>query len=218
MKPARCAMAPLFEARRDGRLGDRESASLDRHVGTCAACRALERDLDHLRTLLRNDGDPRPTPLDHQRGRLTLLRAAALPPAPPRRRPLAIGASIALAGTVLGAAAFAFVRHAPPATPQAATEAGAAGAPSSTTSPPGDLATETAGAPTPPIQPGPAPRVEEVAVEEAATPLVRGPKREALVVRASVRMPGAAAHAPRGPEVATSKAFGEAIDLQGRGD
>jgi ferric-dicitrate binding protein FerR (iron transport regulator) len=79
-------MAGLVEARRDGRLGDREEASLERHLGTCAACRALERELDEVRALLRRPVVPPPTPLEHQRGRLLLLRAAAAPPGPSRRR------------------------------------------------------------------------------------------------------------------------------------
>jgi anti-sigma factor RsiW len=72
-------MGGLVEARRDGRLGDRERASLERHLETCSACRALERDLEEVRVLLRRSSVPAPTPLEHQRGRLALLRAAAAP-------------------------------------------------------------------------------------------------------------------------------------------
>lgn len=73
-------MASLVEARRDGRLGERESASLSRHLGTCKACLALKRDLDEVRDLLRRSAMPPLTALEHQRNRLALLRAAAAPP------------------------------------------------------------------------------------------------------------------------------------------
>ena len=77
----RCPMASLVEARRDGRLGEREAASLVRHLGTCSACVELERDLDEVRDLLRRAPGPSLTALEHQRNRLALLRAAAAPPA-----------------------------------------------------------------------------------------------------------------------------------------
>jgi hypothetical protein len=81
MKPEPCSMALLVEAKRDGRLHDRELSSIDRHLAMCASCASLERDLDHVRALLRSPA-PEPTPLEVQRGRLALLRDAALPSAP----------------------------------------------------------------------------------------------------------------------------------------
>ncbi len=73
-----CPMAPLVEAERDGRLGERERASLGRHLATCAICQAaagrLERIAEHVRKPL---GEP-VSPLVHQRGRLALQRAFAL--------------------------------------------------------------------------------------------------------------------------------------------
>ena len=106
---AGCPMAPLLQANRDGRLGEREAASLARHLTICEPCRALERDLDEVRRLLRASSSPPLTPFEHQRGRLALLRAAAapLPPRPSirRARPLALlGASAGVALACLAAA------------------------------------------------------------------------------------------------------------------
>ncbi len=73
-------MAPLVEARRDGRLGDRESASLDRHLFTCASCRALAADLERLAGLAGSGRIAPLSPLEQRRGRLRLLRDAAFTP------------------------------------------------------------------------------------------------------------------------------------------
>lgn len=97
MKPDACAMASLMEAERDGRLGEREAGSLARHLDTCAACRDLARDLDEVRHLLRLPSGTPPTPLEHQRGRLALLRAAAAPSSSRPRR-WDIGQSLAWLG------------------------------------------------------------------------------------------------------------------------
>jgi TolA-binding protein len=105
-------MKSLVEAARDGRLGEREAASLARHLGTCSECRELERTLDEVRTLLQKPVGPGPTPLEHQRGRLALLRAAAVPPAVPpgrslelRRPPVRVSAWLVLAAALLGVGA-----------------------------------------------------------------------------------------------------------------
>lgn len=75
MKTPVCPRVPLVEALRDGRLGPQESASMARHVPTCAACSAAARNLDAIGDAVRA---PRPqaTPLEHQRARLALLRRA----------------------------------------------------------------------------------------------------------------------------------------------
>ena len=102
MKPEPCSMALLVEAKRDGRLGDRELASVDRHLATCASCAELDQDLSALRGLLQSP-TPEPSPLDVRRGRLKLLREAALPPspAPPRKRPvIAIAFALGAAGAL----------------------------------------------------------------------------------------------------------------------
>lgn len=78
-----CSMELLVEAKRDGRLGNRELSSIDRHLATCASCAELARDLDRVRVLLRAP-TPTPTPLELQRGRLKLLHEAAV--SPPRVR------------------------------------------------------------------------------------------------------------------------------------
>ena len=81
MKPEPCPMELLVEAKRDGRLHNRELSSIDRHLATCVSCAALARDLNQVRVLL---GSPvhEPRPLEVQRGRLKLLREAALPSSP----------------------------------------------------------------------------------------------------------------------------------------
>ncbi len=107
MKPEPCSMALLVEAKRDGRLGHRELASVDRHLATCASCAELVSDLSRIRALLRAP-TPTPAPLSVQRSRLKLLREAALPPspAPARRRP-----AIALAVALAAAGAIGFALH-----------------------------------------------------------------------------------------------------------
>ena len=102
MKPERCPMALLVEAKRDGRLGERELGSVDRHVATCASCVELARDLDTIRALLRTPMAAL-APLEVQRGRLKLLREAALPtpPAKAAKRPwTTLGLALAAAGAL----------------------------------------------------------------------------------------------------------------------
>ena len=84
MKTWSCSMAPLIEAQRDGRLGHREVASLERHLGTCASCAAtaqrLGRIAAHVRSLAVTEArgkPPRPTPL-YRPGRKVLRNVAAL--------------------------------------------------------------------------------------------------------------------------------------------
>jgi ferric-dicitrate binding protein FerR (iron transport regulator) len=102
MKPEPCPMALLVEAKRDGRLGHRELASVDRHLATCASCAELVSDLGRIRALLRAP-TPTPAPLSVQRSRLKLLREAALPSSPAQRpsRPLiALAVALAAAGAL----------------------------------------------------------------------------------------------------------------------
>lgn len=119
MKRDDCSMAPLLEAQRDGRLGDKEAASFARHLALCAECQAHARALDEVRAQLRTASAPPLAPLEHQRRRLALLRSAATPPssssrARPRLVLLAAPALVALA--VIGAI---FLRRAPEAVPLA---------------------------------------------------------------------------------------------------
>lgn len=74
-------MAPLVEARRDGRVGERESASLDRHLVACASCRELASDLERLAGLAGRPALGALSPLEQRRERLRLLRDAAFAPA-----------------------------------------------------------------------------------------------------------------------------------------
>jgi hypothetical protein len=90
-------MKLLVEAERDGRLSEREAASVRRHRATCTSCAALAADLEHIGATLQVA--PR-SPLEVQRGRLRLLRDAARPrrlPRPAPRRALAAAAVLAVA-------------------------------------------------------------------------------------------------------------------------
>jgi len=88
------------EAARDGRITDR--GSVERHLQTCAACRARGAELDALATSLRNRPVADDDELAAQRGRNRLVTAfdASLT-APPRRH----GGRIALVTAALGAIA-----------------------------------------------------------------------------------------------------------------
>jgi TolA-binding protein len=71
-----CETMRLVEARYDGRLGEREAASLDRHLATCDACRAHAEALPLLREIATEHPEPQ-TPLEQQRSRARLLYEAA---------------------------------------------------------------------------------------------------------------------------------------------
>lgn len=120
MTEERCTMAPLVEARRDGRLDAREVASVERHLAACAACRALTADSDRLTQVARLPATGPATPLEHQRGRVALLRAAAgAEPAneraTARRLTVVLAAAAALAVTgAVSAGAIAWFRHPAP--------------------------------------------------------------------------------------------------------
>ena len=98
-------MAPMVEADRDGRLDARERSSLARHLAACESCRTLVRDLDRLRDMAVRPRLPPVTELEHQRGRLALLRAGvtmgsqstlgAPTPGPVEPAPQATGATLA---------------------------------------------------------------------------------------------------------------------------
>lgn len=77
MSQGACSMLPLVEARRDGRLDERERASIERHLTSCAECRGLDQDFTRLAELARAP-EPATPPLVHHRGRMRLLQAAAL--------------------------------------------------------------------------------------------------------------------------------------------
>jgi hypothetical protein len=106
-------MAPLVEARRDGRLDAREAASVERHLAGCAECRALAADLDRLTDAARRPAAAPTLPLEHQRGRVALLRAAAggEPLAERRARPLLLGLAAAAALGLIATGAVARFGH-----------------------------------------------------------------------------------------------------------
>jgi len=110
-------MAPLVHARRDGRLGPRDIASLDRHLASCGACAKLAGDLDTISDLVRRPR-PRLSPLEQQRRRVRLLQEAATPAAQPRgawglRAALALGVAAAVILGYPRPADRAFLTHLP---------------------------------------------------------------------------------------------------------
>jgi tetratricopeptide (TPR) repeat protein len=109
MTGSSCTMAPLIGARREGRLGEREIASLERHLVGCERCRAAAARLERIAERVRQPIGAPVSALEHQRRRLELLRTAALPRprrALPRARVvvlLAAAALVALAALALAA-------------------------------------------------------------------------------------------------------------------
>lgn len=74
-----CREIPLVDALRDGRLGPQDRASTERHIASCADCRAYANELELIGAVMRA---PRPeaSELQHQRARRALLtRATATP-------------------------------------------------------------------------------------------------------------------------------------------
>lgn len=109
--PSMCERLALTEALFDGRLGPAECASTARHLKTCPDCRAHLQQLEALREgLQRAVGTP--TPLEHQRARLALLRVAAdagTASSPPKRRAPRAVALLAAALVLAPLAAWATV-------------------------------------------------------------------------------------------------------------
>jgi TolA-binding protein len=108
-----CETMRLVEARYDGRLGEREAASLDRHVATCEACRAHAEDLPRLRAIAEEHPEPQ-TPLEQQRSRARLLSEAARiePRGLPRSRPT-WATGLMLAAAMFAAAFLGWTLRAP---------------------------------------------------------------------------------------------------------
>ncbi len=211
---AACPMAPLLEANRDGRLGEREAATLARHVALCESCRTFARDLDDVQSLLRGVSVPPLTPFEHQRGRLALLRAAAAPlpqlPRPRRARPLAlIGVSAGAALACLAAATPMRLRPAPVAVAQHL--------------PVDALRTVAPVLPSPRESPGPGePAVVLAAVTSPAEPSPPEPASPAARERrehAGRAGRGFTARDARGaPSDEASRSFNNAVAALGRGD
>jgi hypothetical protein len=98
-------MAALVEAKRDGRLGDREASSVERHLAGCAECAAFAEDLARLGRLAK--APPAPvSEMDRRRGRVRLLQSAAAAPSQSssRQRP---GILVAVALVAIGGVASA---------------------------------------------------------------------------------------------------------------
>ena len=129
MKPL-CYMRPLVELLRDGRLDELERASIEQHLEGCPGCEAHRRELARFAELASSATTTlaSPTALDHRRGRMRLLQAAALLDASPERTTLAgltAAVSPARPGWAMPAAALALATlavvaagrwHSPPAT------------------------------------------------------------------------------------------------------
>jgi TolA-binding protein len=222
-----CYLLPLVELFRDGRLDARERASMERHLEDCAECQASQRDLSRLSELLRDGATPREgaTVLDHRRGRMRLLQAAAHLETPPERTtfaglsaaaiPARVGwampaGAIALAAlVVLGAGRF----RARSATDAPAAAAVAANGAASEAAPAIAPLEEAASNTTPPPSEAPA---------DPAPPLERiaRPSAPRAVVSPPTPQPAAPAPAPQatfaeGVGSMEQGNFGEAIDRLG---
>lgn len=215
-------MAPLVEARRDGRLGERESASLARHLVACAACRELASDLERLAGLAGRPAAAKLTPLEQRRQRLRLLRDAAFAPASragtrPRVQIVRLAAAAAvILGVLAGGTALAILAlpsaHADRPSPPSGTDS----------SPP--LATETRSFVAAPFaatvaEPSVAapPTAATAAVADEVAPVVVAP-------RAAAPRPRTAAGAPSAQGIVAAKlsdgtsALADGVELIERGD
>lgn len=76
MTRERCKRNWEVEALEDGRLGERDRASFERHLATCNACSAAQARLRELAAALRETPPPEPTELEHRRTRAALLGRA----------------------------------------------------------------------------------------------------------------------------------------------
>ena len=114
-----CETMRLVEARYDGRLGEREAASLNRHLATCDACRAHAEALPRLREIATEHPEPQ-TPLEQQRSRARLLYEAARiePRGVTRSRP-AWATGLMLAAAMFACAFAGWMLHTPGAAPAA---------------------------------------------------------------------------------------------------
>jgi hypothetical protein len=139
-------MEPLVHAQRDGRLGKRDGAALERHLETCTECQALARDLERVAALADRVGDGLPdrTELEQRRARLRLLREAATPARPEQaRRPQRrwAVAALATAGAVAVLALGAPLASRSPAEPDELARWTVPSVPSAAPAPAGEQAT-----------------------------------------------------------------------------
>ena len=113
---ALCSRLWEIDPYREGRLGNADAKSFERHLVACEACRTqLKRD-ERLGELARALPDDGPTELGLRRLRGRVLRDAATGVAPPAPRRLRAGLAALVLGVGLAAAAWALTtRHAPPA-------------------------------------------------------------------------------------------------------
>jgi hypothetical protein len=107
-----CARLWELEPYREGRLGEADRRSFERHLRTCALCTTQRRRDEHLLELARALPGEEPTELDLRRLRTRVLRDAAAGVVPPAgagrgRRlaaaSLAVAVGVAIAGWVLAA-------------------------------------------------------------------------------------------------------------------
>lgn len=209
-----CPKAVLVAAWHDGRLGPDDVASLERHVRACEECATLRGELREIRNALRAPGSA-PTPLEHQRARLALLRTAAGGGASTRASSGAkrwpVLAAAVLATATAAAAATTWVRHrtetshgtGSPATSAVATNAPAVTAPplpvvappasSPVVDPP---AMASVAAPPPSVHEHPAPHASVADLAATASPSA----------------------APSAAPATASRDFAAAMDALGRGD
>ena len=212
-----CDMAPLVEARRDGRVGERESASLDRHLAGCATCRDLTAALARLSDFAGRPSVPSLSPLEQRRERLRLLRDAAFAPASlaaPRSRVQLVrfaAASAMIVAVLAGGTALAVLglpsAKADPETPPSIAVASSA-APIN----PRPVILATVAEPI--VEPPPSSATPPVA---PVAPAIVAPRPAPPHVRATVAAPSAAQIGPGMPDGERS-GLADGVELIERGD
>jgi hypothetical protein len=219
-------MLPLLEARRDGRLDERERAALERHLPACAGCRDRDAELTQLAALARAPSATT-TPLEHRRGRLRLLQAAAVLETHADRRSSLSGYSAAVAHpsrgwrAPLAAAAVALTLLAAGASRSridAATPSGAhaAGAPGGGAPAPGAI--EAPGSAPTVISPALPPPANATRTATSAKPPAAPLKRTTAPPRPPPAQPEAAQPEAAPPPAAGGGELGGGIDALSRGD
>ncbi len=212
-------MAPLVEARRDGRVGEREAASLDRHLVACASCRALTADLERMAGFAGRPSAPSLSPLDQRRERLRLLRDAAFAPtslAGTRSRVQLVrfaAAAAMILGVLAGGTALAVL-----GLPSA--KAGAPGAESRSAEAPAPTARLLVAVPYAATIPAPvveAPPASAAVVAEEPAPVIAAPRPAPPRAKKIGPTPTAVAPAAEAPNDGAS-ALADGVELIERGD
>lgn len=112
----RCERTWQVEALEDGRLEDKDRASLERHLATCAVCDRAREELAALRRVLRDLPVSTPSELDRRRGRAALLARANDEVVAPKRPMFRIAPALVAVAVVVATVVLLLARRSPSAT------------------------------------------------------------------------------------------------------